>query len=77
LTWLGTLVAAVVNAVANKVIAWYSTLRAGRAEAVADAVRIRDAEEAKAKAAGEEARKDHAMKNDDSAFDNDFKRPEA
>lgn len=46
----------------------------GRAEAALEGAIIRDKQEAEAKVAGDEAKKDHAMKPDDSAFDSEFRR---
>ena len=48
--------------------------KAGKDEARVEAIETRDKQEAEAKAAGEEARKDHAMNDNDSAFDQEFKR---
>lgn len=47
---------------------------AGKNEARVEAIEIRDKQEAEAKVAGDEAKKEHATKPDDSAFDQDFKR---
>ena len=48
--------------------------KAGKDEARVEAIEIRDKQEAEAKAEGEAARKDHAAKAGDSAFDPEFKR---
>ena len=48
--------------------------KAGKDEARGEAIEIRDKQEAEAKAAGEAAKKDHAAKPDDSAFDQEFRR---
>lgn len=47
----------------------------GRAEAAAEALTIADSEVRAATAARAEAAADHAKKADDSAFDDDFRRP--
>ncbi len=47
----------------------------GRAEAAAEALAIADSEVRAATAARAEAAADHAKKADDTAFDDDFRRP--
>lgn len=47
----------------------------GRAEAAAEALTIADSEVRAATAARAEAAADHAAKADDTAFDDDFRRP--
>ena len=46
----------------------------GRAEAALEGAIIRDKQEAEAKAAGEAAKKAHALNDNDSAFDQEYRR---
>ena len=75
--FLKAIIGAILDRLTRFIDTWlYGTVKRaeGRAEAVAEGAIIRDKQEAEAKAVGEAARKDHVMNDNDSAFDQDFRR---